>query len=176
MSQLIAFFWTQKLTLWKDRCASAHAPITDKSSARTRQTAQHRMETAYAYGPLRLAIDRRILDIPLEQCLQSRTSDLVAWVKTMFPIISITAFTRLGHNFVPDITSSVIISLTRQRQNQPRMRCPTFRQYRPLPQSVRTTVAYSPSKNDFSMHEHWQLRFHATTFLGAAAPVKSKRI
>jgi hypothetical protein len=34
-----------------------------------------------------LAIDRRIFDIPLEERLQSRTSDLVAWTKTMLPTI-----------------------------------------------------------------------------------------
>jgi hypothetical protein len=38
-SQLIIFLWTQGHTLWKYRCASAHAPAADsldKSSARTR--------------------------------------------------------------------------------------------------------------------------------------------
>jgi hypothetical protein len=43
-SQTIVFFWTQSHTRWKDRRASAHAPITDKSSARTRQTAQQRVK------------------------------------------------------------------------------------------------------------------------------------
>jgi hypothetical protein len=34
-----------------------------------------------------LAIDRCIFDIPLQERLQSRTSDLVAWTKTMLPTI-----------------------------------------------------------------------------------------
>jgi hypothetical protein len=34
-----------------------------------------------------LALDRRIFDIPLEERLQLRTSDLVAWTKTMLPVI-----------------------------------------------------------------------------------------
>jgi hypothetical protein len=50
----------------------------NKSSAQTRQRAQHRVEMAYAYGPLILALDRRILDTPLEKRLQTRTIDLVA--------------------------------------------------------------------------------------------------
>jgi hypothetical protein len=42
---------------------------------------------AYASSPLVLALDRCVLDIPLKERLQSRTSDLVAWAKTMFPVI-----------------------------------------------------------------------------------------
>jgi hypothetical protein len=42
---------------------------------------------AYASSPLMLAIDRRIFDIPLEERLQARASDLDAWTKTMLPII-----------------------------------------------------------------------------------------
>ena len=34
-----------------------------------------------------LAIDRRIFDIPLEERLQGRTSDLIAWNKSMLPAI-----------------------------------------------------------------------------------------
>jgi hypothetical protein len=34
-----------------------------------------------------LAIDRRIFDLPLEDRLQERTSDLAAWTKTMLPTI-----------------------------------------------------------------------------------------
>jgi hypothetical protein len=87
---LITFFWTQSHTLWKDRCTSANALAADsldKSSARTRQTEQKHMTMAYASNPLMLAIDRRIVDIPLEERLQARTSDLVAWTKTLLPTI-----------------------------------------------------------------------------------------
>jgi hypothetical protein len=35
-----------------------------------------------------LAHDRRVLDVPLEERLQSRTSELLAWAKTMLPIIN----------------------------------------------------------------------------------------
>jgi hypothetical protein len=45
------------------------------------------MTMAYANSPLMLAIDRRIINIPLEERLQSRTSDLVTWTKTMLPTI-----------------------------------------------------------------------------------------
>ena len=89
--ELIEFLWTHGNTLWKDRCAVAHAPgedSPDKSSARSRQTAQQRVETAYAHAPLMLAHDKRVLDIPLEERLQSRTSELVAWAKSMLPVIN----------------------------------------------------------------------------------------
>jgi hypothetical protein len=72
--ELIEFFWTHIRTLWKDRCAAAHAPgedSPDNSSARSRQAAQLRVETAYAHAPLMLAHDRRVLDVPLEERLQS---------------------------------------------------------------------------------------------------------
>jgi hypothetical protein len=75
--------------IWKDRCTVAHAPAEDSpdnSSARSRQAAQQRVETAFAYAPLMLARDRRVLNIPLEERLKSRTSALVAWVKTIFPV------------------------------------------------------------------------------------------
>jgi hypothetical protein len=42
----------------------------------------------YAHDPLMLAHDRRILDVPLEERLQSRSSELLAWVKTMLPVIN----------------------------------------------------------------------------------------
>jgi hypothetical protein len=51
------------------------------------RTAQHRVTMAYAHGRLMLAIDRRIFDTPLEEGLQSLTSDLVAWATSMLPVI-----------------------------------------------------------------------------------------
>jgi hypothetical protein len=117
-SQLITFFWTQGHTLWKDMCASTNAPAAVsliKSSARTRQeTAQNRMMTmAYASSPLTLAIDRRIFDIPLDERLQGRTSDLVAWTKTMLPAIrlSISAAQnqlRTGHQDIRTYFSDTV--------------------------------------------------------------------
>jgi hypothetical protein len=69
---------------------SVHVPVTDnldKSGARNRHTTQYRVRTAYAHSPIMLALDRRIFDIPLEERLQSRISDPVAWITTMFPVI-----------------------------------------------------------------------------------------
>jgi hypothetical protein len=89
--ELIEFFWTHGNTLWKDRCAVAHTPgedSPDNSSARSRQGAQQQAETVYAHAPLMLAHDRRVLDVPLEERLQSRTSELLAWAMTMLPVIN----------------------------------------------------------------------------------------
>jgi hypothetical protein len=88
--ELIEFFWKHGNTLWKDRCEVAHAPgadSPDNSSARSRQAAQQRVTTAYAHAPLMLAHDRRVLDVPLEERLLTRTSALLAWVTTMLPAI-----------------------------------------------------------------------------------------
>jgi hypothetical protein len=87
---LIIFLWAQGHTLWKDRCTTANGPAADRldnASTRTRQTEQQLMTAAYASSPMMLAIDRRIFDIPLEQRLQGRTSDIAAWTKTMQPAI-----------------------------------------------------------------------------------------
>jgi hypothetical protein len=49
-------------------CASAHIPGNDKpdkSSARTRQAVQQRVEVAYAYGPHMLVHNQHVLDVPL---------------------------------------------------------------------------------------------------------------
>jgi hypothetical protein len=67
-------------------CTGENSP--DNSSARVRQAAKQRVETAYAHAPLMLAHDRRVLDVPLEERLQSRTSELLAWAKTMLPVIN----------------------------------------------------------------------------------------
>jgi hypothetical protein len=83
-------FFTRQHTL-KERCAVVHAPgedSPDHSSARSRQTAQQRVEMAYAHAPHMLAHDRRVLDVPLQERLQSRTTELVAWARTMLPVIN----------------------------------------------------------------------------------------
>jgi hypothetical protein len=67
-SQLITFSWTQSQKLWKDRCTTPRG-----NGIRTRT--------------LMLALDRRIFDAPSEERLQSRTTHLAAWAKTIFPVI-----------------------------------------------------------------------------------------
>jgi hypothetical protein len=67
--KLIEFLWTHSKAMWKDRCATAHAPdeaSPDNCSARIREAAQLRVELAYAHAPIMLAHDRRVLDVPLE--------------------------------------------------------------------------------------------------------------
>ena len=81
--ELMEFFWAHGNTLWKERCAVAHAPgeaSLDNSSTRSRQAAHQRVAMAYVHAPIMLAHDRRVLDVPLEERLQSRISELLAWV------------------------------------------------------------------------------------------------
>jgi hypothetical protein len=48
----------------------------------------HRVELAYAHAPLMLAHDRRVLDLPLQERIQSRASERLAWDKTRLPVIN----------------------------------------------------------------------------------------
>ncbi len=158
----------------KSRRASAHAHSADKSSARTRHTAQRYMEMAYAYCLIILAYDRCVFDIlGGKERLKSRTSNLVAWAKAMSLVILI-ASAMLGPNFILIMKISVIISPTRQRQNQPRMQRRPPRHHRPPTQPV-PSLNYSPFLRDFSIQEPSSLRFQPTfagSSLGLAAPVK----
>jgi hypothetical protein len=71
------------------RCISdANANHVQTTFPATRQAALLRVETAYAHAPLMLAHDRRVLDVRLEERLQSRTTELLAWAKTMLPVIN----------------------------------------------------------------------------------------
>jgi hypothetical protein len=74
--------------------------------------------TRYAHGPIMLALDRRIFDIPLEERLQSRTSDLIAWTKTMLPTIRLSIIARHRTKLVPATKTSVLISLIRQHHSE----------------------------------------------------------
>jgi hypothetical protein len=74
--------------------------------------------------------------------------DLVAWVKICFQL---STFAGLGTNSVPVNTTSVLISLTRQQQHQPRTRRSTPRQHRPRTPESGLAIVYSPFNSDFSM-------------------------
>jgi hypothetical protein len=95
-------------------------------------------------GPLMLVFDRRILDIPLEERLQSRTSDLVAWAKTMFPVI---------HQSIREARAQLFLSYFSEPTTNAAPNTPAASQPRILPQPVPTLV-YSRFNSDFSMQEH----------------------
>ena len=125
--ELIEFLWTHGNTLWKGRCAVAHAPeeaSQDNSSARSRQAAQQRVEMAYAHAPLMLAHDRRVLEVPLEERLQSRTSELLAWAKAMLPVINRSvrdarAQLQTGHQDIRSYFSQTTVATTNQTAARP---------------------------------------------------------
>jgi hypothetical protein len=153
--ELIEFFWTHSGTLWKDRCKVAHAPgedSPDNSSARTRQAALLRVETAYAHAPLMLAHDRRVLDVPLEERQQSRTTELLAWAKTMLPVINRSvrdarAQLRTGHQDIRSYFSNATVDTTDHAEPIPTATSPSTRPNVPLLdirqrfQSARTRIA-----------------------------------
>ena len=72
---------------------------------------------AYAHAPLMLAHDRRVLDVPLEEILQSRTSKLLAWVKTMLPVMNRSvhdarAQLQTGHQDIRSYFSQATVATT----------------------------------------------------------------
>jgi hypothetical protein len=120
--------------------------------------------------PHMLAQERSVLDFPLEE-RQSRTSDLVAWAKTL--PLSIKASVMLRPNSIPVMKTSVLLSPTHQRQKQPKH--PPTRQHRPPTQLVAALI-YSPFASAFSMQEPSSQRFQhpfASSFPDAVAPAKS---
>jgi hypothetical protein len=138
--EVIEFFWTHSRTLWKDRCKVAHAPgedSPDNSSARTRQAALLRVETAYAHAPLMLTHDRRVLDVPLEDRQQSRTTELLAWAKTMLPVINRSvrdARAQLlpGHQDIRSYFSNATVDTTDHAEPIPTATSPSTRPNVPL--------------------------------------------
>jgi hypothetical protein len=72
---------------------------------------------AYAHAPLMLAHDRRVLDVPLEERLQSRTSKLLARVKAMLPVINRSvhdarAQLQTGHQDIRSYFSQATVATT----------------------------------------------------------------
>jgi hypothetical protein len=64
-----------------------------------------------------LAHDRRVLDVPLEERLQSRTSELMACAKTMLPVINRSvrdarAHLQTGHQDIRSYFSSTTVAAT----------------------------------------------------------------
>jgi hypothetical protein len=110
---------------------------------------------AYTYGSHILAHDRRVLDILLQGRPQSRTSDLIVWTNTTSSVIR--QRNRNGqalfHNSHQDIR---LISPTRQRQNQLRLRLPTVTT---APAQLVLALIYSPFASAFSMQQPNLRRF-----------------
>jgi hypothetical protein len=114
-------------------------PNSGKSSAHSADSTAPR-GNGMRTRPLMLALDRHIFDFPLEERLQSRTSDHVAWTTTMFPVIyhSIREAraeprTSIHHNSRTSFSDTTAAKPTTTA---------TPRQHRLVPQSV-PTLAYS---------------------------------
>jgi hypothetical protein len=74
-----------------------------------------------------LAHDRRVLDVPLEERLQSRTSELLAWAKTMLPVINRSirdarAQLRTGHQDLRSHFPRATVATTDRRAATPAVR------------------------------------------------------
>jgi hypothetical protein len=74
-----------------------------------------------------LAHDRSVLDVPLEERLQSRSSDLLAWAKTMLPVINRSvrdarAQLQTGHQDLRSYFPQATVATTDQRAATPTVR------------------------------------------------------
>jgi hypothetical protein len=144
-----------------------------KSSARTRQTAQYSMKMAYTRGPIALALDRRISDIPLDGRLQSRTSNLVAWTKTMLSVIrdSISDARkqlRTGHQDIRTYFSDTAALERTMNVTLTTAIVATATTYRidPRPTAIRQGLSrQEPSRSDFNRHSPIQTSRHPYLFL-----------
>jgi hypothetical protein len=61
----------------------------------------------YVHAPTMLA---RVLDVSLEERLQSRTSDLIEWAKIMLPIINQSAQLHTGHQNIRTYSSDATVA------------------------------------------------------------------
>jgi hypothetical protein len=88
------------------------------------------VETAYAHVPLMLAHDRRVLDVPLDERLQSRTPGLLSWAKTMLPVINRSvrdarSQKQTGHHDIRSYFSDATVATTDHAENIPTAASPT---------------------------------------------------
>jgi hypothetical protein len=95
------------------------------AQSHTRMEKSARVEMAYSHGPLMLAQDQRVLDVPLEERLQSRTSELLAWAKTMLPAINRSvrdarAQLQTGHQDIRNYFSQATVATTVRRGSSKR--------------------------------------------------------
>jgi hypothetical protein len=113
------------------------------------------MEMTYAHY--------RALDIPLEEPLESRTSDLIAWATERFSPLSIKSSPMLRLNSIPVIRYPYFL-LRRDRTNHDHTtQHPPLRQHRPPAQPVPSLI-YSL----FAIHQQFH---HARNQLSTIATV-----
>jgi hypothetical protein len=140
-----------------------------------------------------LAHDRRVLDVPQEERLQSRTSELLAWAKTMLPVIVHDARAQLqtGHQDLRSYFPQATVATTdhtaatpivtnparpnvplldiRQRFQSARTRMATFspeiRQYFPGIAGSATYIHWTSTNNH--VHEFTNLRAGRGVILAA---------
>jgi hypothetical protein len=118
-----------------------------------------------------LAIDRRMCDIPLEERLQGRTSDIAAWNKTMQPTISISEAQKqlcTGHQ---DIRTFWQGSARAEHERNARYREHNVRQYchrqHRIPtnhNSTATSTDKNPARYDFNQQSPTSISRHPQTF------------
>jgi hypothetical protein len=148
---------------------TALTTTTPTSLALTRQAAQQQVELVHAHGPIMLAHVRRVRDVPLDERLQSISSDCTTWPKTMLPVINQSV--RGARAYRSSRHPYLFLRHDRGRTNPDHNTChhdSTVHKH-----SSRTMLPYSTFASAFSMQEPGSPLFPQTfagSFLGAAAP------
>jgi hypothetical protein len=116
-------------------------------------------------------IDRRIFDITLEERLQSRTSDLVTWTKTMPPVIRHISEAReqirTGHQDIRTYFSNTAAPERTRNATLITATAATTTTHRPSPNrhSPAISADKNPASSDFNRHSPVQTSRHPYLFL-----------
>jgi site-specific DNA-cytosine methylase len=97
VSKLIRFQWQATHEVWIQRCKELHDQEDGILTAREMQELQAKTRAMYSSAHLLNIQDRQIFDKPIEERLESRLSDLKAWVQHLFVPSSTERDSRRAH-------------------------------------------------------------------------------
>ncbi len=86
-TKLISFQWQAAHEVWIQRCKELHDTEDGILTAREMQELHAKTRAMYSSAHLLNIHDRQIFDKPLDERLDSRLSDLKAWVQQLYPVV-----------------------------------------------------------------------------------------
>jgi hypothetical protein len=86
-SKLIKLQWQAAHEVWIQRCKELHDKEDGILTAREMQELQAKTRAMYSSAHLLNIHDRKIFEKPIEERLESRLSDLKAWVQQLYPAV-----------------------------------------------------------------------------------------
>ena len=86
-TKLIRFQWQAAHEVWIQRCKELHDTEDGILTAREMQELQAKTRAMYSSAHLLNIHDRQIFNKPIDERLDSRLSDLKAWVQQLYPVV-----------------------------------------------------------------------------------------